>query len=114
MDELLSLFRYPSKSGRALLGGTLPLRYCAARFACTVPTWRLPVSVARLVASYCEAVGDSGDEVSSREIHRVSGSGPGRKRTRLNRKTPAHLVGSLMHSRPRVWKWMRHVVFFCK
>ena len=32
LDELSSLFRYPSKSGRALLSGTLPLRYCAARF----------------------------------------------------------------------------------
>ena len=30
LNELLSLFRYPSKSGRALLRGTLPLRYCAA------------------------------------------------------------------------------------
>ena len=32
LDELLSLFRYPPRSGRALVGGTLPLRYCAARF----------------------------------------------------------------------------------
>ena len=31
LDELLCLFRYPSKSGRALLNGTFPLRYCAAR-----------------------------------------------------------------------------------
>ena len=38
LDELLSLFRYPSKSGRALLHGTLPLRYCAARFAYSTPT----------------------------------------------------------------------------
>ena len=54
LDELLSLFRYPSGSGRALLAGTLPLRYCAARFACKTPTWRLPVSghVARLVAIF--------------------------------------------------------------
>ena len=45
---------------------TLPLRYCAARFACRVPTWRLPVSghVVRLVAIYCEAAGGSGDAVS--------------------------------------------------
>ena len=33
LNELLSLFRYPPKSGRALLNGTLPLRYYAARFA---------------------------------------------------------------------------------
>ena len=30
LDELLSLFRW---SARALLAGTLPLRFCAARFA---------------------------------------------------------------------------------
>ena len=28
-----------------------------------------------------------------RRVHWVSGSGPGRKRVRLNRKTPAHLAG---------------------
>ena len=106
LDELLGLFRYPPRSGRALLAGTLPLRYCAARFACRTPTWRLPVSghVARLVAIYCEAAGGSG-------VRWVSGSGPGRKRIRLNRKTPPHLVGLLMHSRPRVWKRLRHVGF---
>ena len=42
----------------------------------------------------------------------VSGSGPGRKRIRLNRKTSAQLVGLLIHSRPLVWKTLRHVVFF--
>ena len=50
-DELLVLFGYPSRSGAALLEGTLPLRYCTARFACKVPTWRLPAvgSVAGLL-----------------------------------------------------------------
>ena len=43
LNELLGLFRYPPVSGRALLAGTLSLRYCAARFACRTPTWRLPV-----------------------------------------------------------------------
>ena len=42
LDELLALFRYPSGSGRALLAGTLPLRYCSTRFACMTPSWRLP------------------------------------------------------------------------
>ena len=42
LNELLRLFRYPPGSGCALLAGTLPLRYCAVRFACSVPTWRLP------------------------------------------------------------------------
>ena len=43
-NELLSLFRYLPKSGRALLNGTLPLGYCAARFVYSTPTWRSPVS----------------------------------------------------------------------
>ena len=34
LDELLVLFRYPPGSALALLEGTLPLRYCAVRFAC--------------------------------------------------------------------------------
>ena len=95
LDDLLGLFRYHPGSGRALLTGTLPLWYCAARFACKTPTWRLPVSghVARLVATYCEAAGGNWSEVSSLGIHWVSGSGHGRKRIRLNRKTPAHLAG---------------------
>ena len=48
---------------------------------------------------------------ASREVHWVSGSGsgPGRKRIRLNRKTPAHLAGLVVQSRPRVWKRLRHV-----
>ena len=89
LNVLLGLFQYPPRSGRALLAGTLPLRYCAARFACRVPTWRLPVSghVARLVAIYCEAADDSGDEVS-------------RLRIRLNRKTPAReVIDSLSSTR---------------
>ena len=39
----------------------------------------------------------------------VSGSGSGRKRIQLNRKTPAHLVVSRVQSRPRVWKKLRHL-----
>ena len=113
LDELLGLFRYPPKSGRALLGGTLPLRCCVARFACSTPTLRLPASghVRRLVAAHDEAAGDRGDEVSGFRVSRVSRSRPLRKRFRLNRKTPAHLVGILAHSRPRVWKRLRQVDF---
>ena len=67
LDELLGLFRYPPRSGRALLTGTLPLRYCAARFGCKTSTWRLPVygHVAHLVAINCGAAGNNGSEVSS-------------------------------------------------
>ena len=113
LDELLSLFRYPSKSGRALLNGTLPLRYCAARFAYSTPTWRFPASghVGSSVAAHSDTAGDRGDEVIGLRVPRVSGCGPVRKRFRLNRKTPAHLAGLLIHSRPRVWKRLRHVGF---
>ena len=85
MTELLGLFRYPAGSGRALLAGTLPLLYSAARFACTTPTWRLPVSghVSCLVTADLGVVSGGGDEVGDEEVHWVSGSGPGR-RIRLN------------------------------
>ena len=46
-----------------------------------------------------------------RQVHWVSGSGPGRKRIRLNRQTPAHLAGLVVQSRPHVWKRLRHVGF---
>ena len=51
----------------------------------------------------CAGVGSAGDG-EGEEVHWISGSGLGRKRIRLNRKTPAHLIGRSMHSRPRVWK----------
>ena len=111
LDELLGLFRYPSRSGRALLNGTLPLRYCAVRFAHSTPTWRLPVSgqVSRLVAAYPGSADGRDDGVVSLRVFRGCGSGSVRKRFRLNRKTPAHLVGVLAHSRPRIWKRLRQV-----
>ena len=46
---------------------------------------------------------------AGQEVHWVSCSGPGRKRIRLNRKTPAHLARFMVQSRPRVWKRLRHV-----
>ena len=113
MDELLALFRYPSGSGRALLAGTLPLRYCTTRFACMMPTWRLPAlgAVRSLVTAYSEVAHRVVADEVDRGVCWVSGSGPGRKRIRLIRKTPAHLVGYLTHSRPKVWKRLRHVGF---
>ena len=44
--------------------------------------------VACLVTADHEVSGDDCAEVSGREVHWVSGSGPGRKRIRLNRKRP--------------------------
>ena len=113
LNELLSLFRYPPRSGRALLNGTLFLQCCAVRFAHSTPTWWLPASghVGRLVAAYPESAGDCGSEVLELGVHLVSRSGPVQKRFRLNRKTPAHLVGISAHSRPRVWKRLRQVGF---
>ena len=111
LDELLQLFQYPPWSSRALLAGTLPLRYCAAKFATKVPTWRLPVSghAASLVTAHPRVADDGGAEVASWEVQWVSGSGTGRKRIRLKRKNPAHLAGSVIQSRPRVWERLRHV-----
>ena len=106
LDQFLLLFQYPPKSSRALLDGTLPLRYCSARFASEVPTWSSPVPghVAGLIAAEIQVAQVDEVEVASREVHWVSGSGRGRKRIRSNRKTPAHLVGLSIHARPRVWK----------
>ena len=46
---------------------------------------------------------------AGQEVHWVRGSGPGRTRIRPNRKTPAHLAGFRVQSRPRVWKRLRLV-----
>ena len=110
LNELLGLFRCPPGSGRALLAGTLPLTYCAARFANRTPTWRLPV-YRHLVCLAAAAAGVVQEALAdgARQVHWVSGSGPGRKRIRLNRKTPAHLVVSMVQSRPRIWKRLCHV-----
>ena len=114
VDELLVLFRYPSGSGRALLNGILPLRYCSARFACLTPSWRLPAlgSVRSLVAAYSGGGPLVAVDEVGRDVCWVSGSGPGRKRIRLIRKTPAHLAGYVTHSRPKVWKRLRLAVVF--
>ena len=110
-SELFGLFRYPPGSGRALLAGTLPLRCCAARCAHMTQTWRLPVSghVVDLVTVDGGAERDAVVGGAAHEVFWVCGSGPGRKRIRLNRKTPAHLLIHMVHSRPRVWKRLRHV-----
>ena len=81
-DELLVLFRYPFGSGRALLAGTLPLKYCSARFACMTPSWRLPVhgSVDNLVAAYSDADRRAASDEVGRDVSWVSGSGSVSKR----------------------------------
>ena len=86
LNELLGLFRYPPWIW-ACLAGSLPLRYCAARFACSVPTWRLPETghVAGLSTADIDVEGrvvDCADEV----VSWVRGSGSGRPRIRLTEK----------------------------
>ena len=111
LDQLLLLFQYPPRSSGALLAGTLPLRYCSTWFACRVPFWAVPFPghVAGLITA--EVLADRVD--ARRDIHWISGSGPGRKRIRLNRKKPAHLVGRSMHARPRVWKGLHCSGYTC-
>ena len=62
-----------------------------------------------MVAAYPDIAGDLGDEVVDLSVFRGYRSGSGRKRFRLNRKTPAHLVKVMVQSRPRVWKRLHHV-----
>ena len=76
--SFLSLFRYPSGSGRALLAGTLHLMYCAARFAYKTTTWRLPVT-GRVVDLDFADNGDGGEVLAGgvcQEVRWVRGSGP--------------------------------------
>ena len=100
LNELLRLFHYPPGSVRALLAGTPPLRYCAARFARRTPTWRLQYLVMLLVWLLVILGWFTVAEGACREVHWVSGSGPGRKR--IPTKLPAHLAGLVVQSRPRV------------
>ena len=65
--------------------------------------------VASLVTADLGVAEGDGVEDARSEVHWVSGCGPGRKIIRLNRKTPAHLAGLGVQSRPRVWKRLRHV-----
>ena len=88
------------------------LRFCATHFARRTPTWRLPESghVAGLVTANVGAVRDALVDAAGQEVHWVSGSGPGRKRIRLNRKNSSTPCGvTRVQSRPRVWKRLRHL-----
>ena len=82
LNQLLGLFQCPPGSGRASLAGTLPLRYCAARFACRTPTWRLRESgyVAGLVTAVVGVEEEAVVGCAAGEVSWVRGSGPGRKR----------------------------------
>ena len=68
LDQLLSLFNYPSGSSGALLAGTLPLRYCSFKFAAKTPFWVLPVPghVSGLVTVHDQAAAVGGVGVANR------------------------------------------------
>ena len=71
----------------------------------------MPGHAASLVTAVIEVPSPLGTEVSGPRVHCVSGSGLVRKRIRLNRKSPAHLVGFGIQCRPRVWKRLCPVEF---
>ena len=81
-DQLLQLFQYPPRSSGALLAGTLPLRYCSARFASGIPFWALPVlgHVAGLITVEVLAAQVGEAEVVGRGVEFIGFSGSGRKR----------------------------------
>ena len=65
-----------------MLAGTLPFRYCGARFAYKTTTWRLPVT-GRVVDLDFADNGDGGEVLAGgvcQEVRWVRGSGPGRKK----------------------------------
>ena len=86
------LYHYPPRSSGALLAGTLPLRYCSAKFASRTPFWALPVPghVAGLITVEVQAAQVGEAEVVRRGVEFVGISGSGRKRFRPNRKKNQH------------------------
>ena len=96
LDELLVLFRYPPRSGRAFLAGTLPLRYRAARFACRTPTWRLPGS-GHVVDLVTDDVQEAVDCVGQ-EVHWVKWFWSWKEKNSTKQKnssTPCGVYGSI-------------------
>ena len=89
LDDLLSLFGYPSGSGQFLVDGSLGMRYCSANFSRKKPTRGLPHSggVAVLVSAvdtHPSVVGLSGSGAVSSLGNIDKG---GRGKIRLTKKT---------------------------
>ena len=89
LDDLLSLFGYPSGSGQFLVDGFLRIRYCSDNFSRKKPTWRLPHpgGVAVLVSAvdtHPSVVGLSGSGAVSSLGNIDNG---GRRMIRLTKKT---------------------------
>ena len=89
LDDLLSLFGYPSGSGQFLVDGSLRMRYCSANFSRKKPTWGLPHSgrvavMVSAVGTHASVLGLSGSgDVSS--LGNIDNDG--RKKIRLTKKT---------------------------
>ena len=79
LDQLLLLFHYPPRSSGALLAGTLPPRYCSAKFASRAPFCALlvPGHVAGLITVEVQAAQVGEAEVVRHGVHfaGISGSG---------------------------------------
>ena len=112
LDELLFLFRYPVGSGRALLAGTLPFRYCFDRFACRTPSWLLLASggVVDLVTANVADGHRVVPAVGRREVFLGSQFWFTKEtNSTQQKKTLGHLAGFAVQSRPRVWKRLQPV-----
>ena len=104
LDQFLLLFHYPPRSSGALLAGTLPPRYCSAKFASRAPFWalRVPGHVAGLITVEVQAAQVGEAEVVRHGVHFAGISGSGRKRFRLNR-----------NSQPTSWDTLCMLVHVC-
>ena len=97
LDSLLVVFGYPEGSGRLLLSGDLPLRFCSSNFALRRPSWGLPDfgGVRALSSKYASS--RVVEPLDSRGLARpvgcwVRGAGGIWKRMRLTKKTDGSLV----------------------
>ena len=114
LDDLLSLFGYPSGSGQSLVDGSLRMRYCSANFSHKKPTWGLPHSggVAALVAAasvHKPVVGlqGSGNIPSLRTFGEVE-----RNRIRLTKKTNVRKrFGVDLWEQPIPKRWKANVLW---
>ena len=89
-------FHYPPKSSGALLAGSLPLRYCSAKFASRIPFWALPVPghVAGLITDGVQAaqVGEAAVVRRGVDFVGVSGLVETISTTQKNHSTPRGLL----------------------
>ena len=99
--------------GEAITARTIRRKPVSERWANPEETTNVPVWPWDRPGHQQEGVQEAVAEGVGRRVCWVSGSGPGRKRIRLNRKTPAHIVGLMVRSRPRVWKRVDNVGVIC-